>query len=194
VASAFCVVSVLSGSVLAEDAQERSLESAPVATASVDASVTPYAYADEATPVRDVAAEEQAGAKAKSRPQFNMSQVERIRVRLWGNTELGGEYAIDPDNSLSIPRVGRIAVDGLTLADLELLLTQKLSTTLRTDVTVAVEVARFRPYYIMGQVAESGAIECWRGACCGRRKAAPGRLAAGSPGRSSHSHWPSSHA
>jgi len=161
VASAFCVVSVLSGSVLAEDAQERSLESAPVATASVDASVTPYAYADEATPVRDVAADEQAGAKAKSLPQFNMSQVERIRVRLWGNTELGGEYAIDPDNSLSIPRVGRIAVDGLTLADLELLLTQKLSTALRTDVTVAVEVARFRPYYIMGQVAESGAIE-WR--------------------------------
>jgi len=146
---------------LAEDAQESSPERASVATASVDASVTPYAYVGEATRVSDVAADEQARAKVQSRPQFNMSQVERIRVRLWGTTDLGGEYAIDPDNSLSIPRVGRIAVDGLALADLELLLTQRLSTALRTDVTVAVEVARFRPYYIMGQVAEAGAIE-WR--------------------------------
>ncbi len=161
VASTLCAVSVLSGSIQAEDARERSPEDVPVTTASVDASVTPFSYAQEVADVHDVAADEQPGAKVKSRPQFNMSQVERIRIRLWGNTELGGEYAIDPDNSLSIPRVGRIAVDDLTLTDLELLLTQKLSAALRTDVTVAVEVAHFRPYYIMGQVAESGAIE-WR--------------------------------
>lgn len=80
---------------------------------------------------------------------------------MWGNNELGGEYGIDPDNSLSVPRVGRIEVDGMTLADLELLLAQKLSAAMRTDVTVAIEVARFRPYFIMGQVTESGAIE-WR--------------------------------
>jgi len=152
-------VSASPGSVFAGGAVDNPFQSDPFATASVDAPAVPYA--PQAANVSDVRGGERAPSEARSRPTFNMSQVERIRIRLWGNSELGGEYAIDPDNSLSIPRIGRIVVDGMTLADLELMLTQKLSAVMRTDVTAAIEVARFRPYYIMGQVTESGAIE-WR--------------------------------
>lgn len=134
------------------------IQSDPYATASVDATVAPYTV--PAASVGHDNVSDQAASQNKT-TLFDMSDVERIRIRAWGNSELSGEYAIDLDNSLSIPRVGRIVVDGMTLADLELMLAQKLSSTLRTDMTVAVEVARYRPYYIMGQVTESGAME-WR--------------------------------
>ena len=95
------------------------------------------------------------------RPQFDMSHVERIRLRVLGPSDLGGEYTIHADNTLSIPRIGRIDVSGVSLGDLELMLADRLSAATRTDVTVAVEVSQFRSYFIMGQVADAGAIE-WR--------------------------------
>ncbi len=142
------------GSIFAEDVDDQR-QDAPFTTAGIDPQVAPQ---DEQ--VADVGSA-RTPAQAKNRAVFNMSHVERIRLRIWGNSDLGGDYAIDPDNSLSIPRVGRIEVGDMTLAELELLLSEKLSVATRTDVTVAVEVARYRPYFIMGHVAEAGAIE-WR--------------------------------
>lgn len=122
---------------------------APLVTAGID----PVAQPDRQP--------EAAPQPAKPRMMLEMSQVEQIRVRVWGIADLGGEYAIDADNVLSIPRVGRIEVGKMKLAELESLLAEKLSEATRTDVTVAVEVARYRAYFIMGHVAEPGAIE-WR--------------------------------
>ena len=92
---------------------------------------------------------------------IELSYVESIRVRVWGNAELSGDYNLDPHSALSFPRIGRIETAGLTTAELERLLADKLSALTRTDVTVAVDVTRYRPYFIMGQVAQAGAIE-WR--------------------------------
>lgn len=114
-----------------------------------------WSASDSAPVVKDLA------SKPSSRSKFNMSHVERIRIRVWGNSDLTGEYAIDPDNSLSVPRVGRIEVGEMSPADLEQLLAQKLSAMMRNETTVAIEVAKFRPYFIMGQVAQAGEIE-WR--------------------------------
>ena len=96
---------------------------------------------------------------AQTRSTFTLSRVERIRVRVFGYADLSGEYAIDPDLSLSFPRIGRIEVGGVSLAELEQLLANKLSSLARNDVDVAVEVAKFRPYFIMGHVTEAGAME-----------------------------------
>ena len=98
---------------------------------------------------------------ASRRGAIDLSHVESVRVRVWGNAELSGDYALDPHSALSFPRIGRIEAAALTTAELEKLLADKLSALTRTDVTVAVEVTRYRPYFIMGQVAQAGAIE-WR--------------------------------
>ena len=92
---------------------------------------------------------------------INLSHVESIRVRVSGNNELSGDYNLDPRAALSFPRIGRIETAALTTAELERLLADKLSALTRADVTVAVDVTRYRPYFIMGQVAQPGAIE-WR--------------------------------
>lgn len=131
------------------DSVERRMD-APLVTAGIDSVINPQEHQAVPTP-----------PAAKPRVLLEMSQVDRIRIRVWGITDLGGEYAIDADNVLSIPRVGRIEVGKMKLAELESMLAEKLSEATRADVTVAVEVARYRPYFIMGHVAEPGAIE-WR--------------------------------
>lgn len=162
-----CVAaSILPGAILADSFGDGSHVSETLRSASVDiASVAPsHDLSSKTSGVREVEFKEPTGSLATpliKRPQFDMSQVERIRVRVWGNQDLSGDYAIDPDFSLSFPRIGRIEIGNMTPADLEQMLASKLSSLARSDVTVAVEIAKFRPYFIMGQVTEAGAME-WR--------------------------------
>lgn len=100
-------------------------------------------------------------SETRKRTSFDMSQVDRIQLRVWGYADLTGEYSIDPDNSISLPRIGRVEVAGLKPAELEELLVERIGALARSDVSVSVEATRFRPYYISGLVARSGAIE-WR--------------------------------
>lgn len=153
---AFGLSSLYSAAILAD-----STSSTPAADRYAVASVKPSDTSLPAlTSVSDLG-ERRSAPVVKAKQAFNTSQVDRIRMRVWGSNDLSGEYAIDPDNSMSIPRLGRIEVGGMSMAELEVMLARKLSSIMRTDVTVAIEVANFRPYYIMGHVAEPGAIE-WR--------------------------------
>lgn len=93
--------------------------------------------------------------------KVKMSGVERIRLRVLGNPDMNGEYSVDPDFTLSIPGIGRIDVGDLTPAELENTLSELLSTSVRREMKVSVEVTRSRPFFIMGQVGQAGAIE-WR--------------------------------
>lgn len=162
-----CVAaSILPGAIFADSFGEDSAHADRHAASAVDlASVSPaHALSPNASSIREVeysvpAAQTQ--AQTKKRATFDMSHVERIRIRVWGNADVSGDHTIDPDSSLSFPRLGRIEIGTMTPAELEQMLAQKLSALTRTDVTVAIEVAKFRPYFIMGQVAEAGAIE-WR--------------------------------
>jgi len=90
-----------------------------------------------------------------------MAQVERIRLRVWGSHDLSGEYTLNPDSSLSLPMLGRLDVGKMTTTEAEHLISEKLSELTRSDVAVAVEVDRYRPAFVVGQVMESGAI-AWR--------------------------------
>jgi exopolysaccharide production protein ExoF len=92
---------------------------------------------------------------------FDLSQVDRVRVRVWGVPELSGVYNVDSDSTVSLPRIGRFDVAGMSLAKFETALAEKLREALRDDAMVSVEVDQFRPYYISGRVARPGA-NAWR--------------------------------
>lgn len=93
--------------------------------------------------------------------RFDMSHVESVRMRVWGNSELNGEYSVEADSTVSLPGVGRIEVGNMTPGELEKVISEKLSAFSRRDLTVSLEVSRYRSYYIVGQIANPGAIE-WR--------------------------------
>ncbi len=105
------------------------------------------------------AAREEAAPLSVDR-DMDISNIERIRLRVWGFTDFSGEYSVEL-GSMSVPGLGRISVIGRTVTSLENYLSARLSSTMRREISVSIEAARYQPFYTTGQVARAGALE-WR--------------------------------
>jgi protein involved in polysaccharide export with SLBB domain len=81
---------------------------------------------------------------------------EKIRVNVYGEASLSGDYQIDPSGFVSVPLAGNIKAVGLTQNELA----QALATSFRSQYLknpkVTVSVAEFRPFYIIGEIEKPG--------------------------------------
>lgn len=87
---------------------------------------------------------------------YKLSTGDRVRVIVFNQPELTGEYQIDATNTLSLPLVGRVPAGGLKPVELEQHLAAKLNDGYLKDASVSVEVIAFRPFYIVGEVKTPG--------------------------------------
>lgn len=84
-----------------------------------------------------------------------MGDVLRVAVFQW--PEYSGETRVDDSGMISLPALGRLAVEGLTLEKIEQRIIEKLATfTEIPNVRVVVEVAEYRPLSVLGAVNEPG--------------------------------------
>jgi polysaccharide biosynthesis/export protein len=81
---------------------------------------------------------------------------DRVRVKVYGEPEITGEYEVDINGQISVPLAGHIGADGLTTRQLEHSISSALAKGIVRDPRVSVEVALYRPYYILGEVKKSG--------------------------------------
>lgn len=81
---------------------------------------------------------------------------DRVRVKVYGEGDITGEYEVDSTGQLSIPLAGHVRASGLTTKQLERSITSALAKGIVRDPRVNVEVALYRPYYILGEVKKSG--------------------------------------
>jgi polysaccharide export outer membrane protein len=100
-------------------------------------------------------AELQAQVAAASAPP-KLHPGERIKVIVFGEDRLSGEYEIDPSGQISIPLAGTMKAAGLTQTDLERELARKFRNEYLKNPKVTVQIASLRPFYIMGEVEKPG--------------------------------------
>jgi polysaccharide export outer membrane protein len=81
---------------------------------------------------------------------------DKIRVTVYGEDKLTGEYTIDPNGQVSLPLAGTIPAAGLTKPALEQSLAEKFKSNYLRDPKVTVDVATFRPIYVLGEVQKPG--------------------------------------
>ncbi|MBY0380662.1 MAG: polysaccharide export protein [Xanthobacteraceae bacterium] len=81
---------------------------------------------------------------------------DKVRVKVYGETDITGEYEVDGNGNVSIPLAGRIRAAGLTTKQLEGAIRSALSKGIVRNPNVNVDVASYRPYYILGEVKNSG--------------------------------------
>ena len=81
---------------------------------------------------------------------------DRIRLKVYGEADITGEYEIDSNGQVSIPLAGHIGAAGLTTKQLEHSIAAALAKGIVRDPRVNVEVALYRPYYILGEVKKGG--------------------------------------
>ena len=81
---------------------------------------------------------------------------DRVRLKVYGEPDIAGEYEIDSGGQISVPLAGHIRAAGLTTKQLERAIASALSKGIVRDPLVNVEIALYRPYYILGEVKKSG--------------------------------------
>lgn len=81
---------------------------------------------------------------------------DRIRLKVYGEADITGEYEVDSNGQVSIPLAGHIGAMGLTTKQLERSIASALAKGIVRDPRVNVEIALYRPYYILGEVKKGG--------------------------------------
>ena len=81
---------------------------------------------------------------------------DRIRVTVFEQETLSNTYAVDQSGYIAFPLVGAIAARGYTVQQIEEQIANKLREGYLRDPDVSVEVDRYRPIFIMGEVGASG--------------------------------------
>ena len=87
---------------------------------------------------------------AKGSPRLEAG--EKIRVIVYGEASLSGDYQIDPSGYLSLPLAGTVKAAGLTQAELEQELAKKFRSEYLRNPRVTVNIMEFRPFYILGEL------------------------------------------
>jgi polysaccharide export outer membrane protein len=87
---------------------------------------------------------------------YRLGTADKIRVIVYGETDLGGEFQIDATGEVRLPLIGQIKAGGLTAHDLETSIAAALADGYLNDPRVAVEVLTYRPFYVVGEVLKPG--------------------------------------
>ena len=81
---------------------------------------------------------------------------DKVRVTVFGEDKISGEYEIDPGGSVSLPLAGTLHAAGLTKPEFEQTLAKKLRSEYLRNPKVTVDMAAFRPFYVLGEVEKPG--------------------------------------
>lgn len=81
---------------------------------------------------------------------------EKLRITVYGETALTGEYVIGADGELAFPLVGTIPAAGKTPQALTQDLAAALGNGYLLNPNVAIEVMTYRPVYVLGEVNQPG--------------------------------------
>jgi polysaccharide export outer membrane protein len=76
-----------------------------------------------------------------------------VRLRIWREPDLSGDFQVDEQGTIVLPKIGSLAIRDLPAADLKALLVRKYSTYLRDP---AIDVTVLRRVNVLGAVKNPG--------------------------------------
>ncbi|MFZ2093440.1 MAG: polysaccharide biosynthesis/export family protein [Pseudolabrys sp.] len=103
-------------------------------------------------------ADQQSMAAAATAPA-TLQPGDKIRVDVFGEDKLGGEYQLDQAGQVSVPLAGTVKAQGMTQAQLEQALAKKFRTDYLRNPKVTVTIATLAPFYVIGEVQKPGQFD-----------------------------------
>ncbi|MDB5506506.1 MAG: Capsule polysaccharide export protein [Devosia sp.] len=87
---------------------------------------------------------------------YQLDTGDAVRVTVYGDAQLTGIYRVDDSGALSLPLVGPVSVRGETTKAAAGRIGAALANGFMRNPDVAVEVETYRPFFIEGEVTNSG--------------------------------------
>ena len=81
---------------------------------------------------------------------------DKIRVIVYGEDALSGQFVVSGNGKVSMPLIGEVNANGLTVAAFQSTVEQALRQGYLKEPRVSAEVLTYRPYYILGEVNKPG--------------------------------------
>jgi polysaccharide export outer membrane protein len=99
---------------------------------------------------------EQQALAAQATAAPKLQPGDKIKIDVFGEDRLSGEYQINQSGHISLPLAGTLKAQGLTQTELEQALAAKFRGQYLRNPKVTVTIATLRPYYMMGEVNKPG--------------------------------------
>jgi polysaccharide biosynthesis/export protein len=87
---------------------------------------------------------------------YRIGAGDRLSVRVAGESDITGEYVVDPSGSISLPYVKSVSLAGHTAHYAEKLIVERLKNGYLRNPQVSVQLIGLRPFYILGEVKSAG--------------------------------------
>lgn len=87
---------------------------------------------------------------------YRLGAGDKMRIIVFGEPDLSGEFFVDDGGSVDLPLIGDVAAGGRTVADFEKQVIDRFSNGYLRDPKVSIEVLNYRPFFIIGEVKNGG--------------------------------------
>ena len=87
---------------------------------------------------------------------YMLGPGDRIRLKVYDDSNLTGEYEVNNAGHVSIPLVGQVRASGSTTTQLEKTIADRMRGKIAQDPKINVEIASYAPFYIFGEVKKAG--------------------------------------
>jgi polysaccharide biosynthesis/export protein len=96
------------------------------------------------------------GPAAPQQWPYTLDSGDRLRIVVFGQDGLTNSYVLDASGDIAMPLIGSVAARGLTTDQLSARIADLLRQGYVRDPHVAVEIEAYRPFFILGEVAQPG--------------------------------------
>jgi len=94
---------------------------------------------------------------------YRLGPTDVIIVKVHNHEDLSGTFQLDGSGLISMSLIGQVEAEGLTTAELESRITDMLRPDYLVNPRVTVRVENYRPYYLIGEAANTGAFDFRQG-------------------------------
>jgi len=89
---------------------------------------------------------------------YRLGPGDQIIITVFGEDDLSMNFRLNDTGNLNYPFLGELTVKGLTVAELEQLITSGLKGPYLVDPDVTVSIGEYRPFFVHGEVKRPGSF------------------------------------
>ena len=87
---------------------------------------------------------------------YALDTGDRLRVFVYGQPNLSRIYPLDQSGHIAVPLIGAVKARGLTSQRLAQIIRNRLASQYVKDPQITVDIAQYRPFYVLGEVRNAG--------------------------------------
>lgn len=95
-------------------------------------------------------------AYAPAERPYTLDAGDKLRIVVFGQAGITGEYLVDANGQVTLPLVGSVPARGYTSKALAQMITERLKQGYVREPHVTVSIASYRPFFILGEVTSPG--------------------------------------